>query len=90
MFLFLSACAGGCASRGRVHLIMTSCDRQTNYQSVTGVNIHRIAFTRALAVLSTNFYCYHEHYHVGEKPFRATRSGIGLYMQYSLPPSTSQ
>ena len=52
---------------------MTSCDRQTNYQRVTG------AFTRALAVLSTNFYCYHEHYHVGEKPLRATRSGIGLH-----------
>ena len=44
-----------------VHL--TSFGRQTNHQCVTIVNIHHIAFTRAPAVLTANFYCYHEHHH---------------------------
>ena len=47
---------------------LTSFGRQTNHQCVTIVNIHQIAFTRAPAVLTANFYCYHEHYHVGARP----------------------
>ena len=49
-----------------VHL--TSFGRQTNHQDVTIVNIHHIAFTRAPATLTANFYCYHEHYHLGAHP----------------------
>ena len=60
-----------------VHL--TAVDRQTNHQCVTGVDIHQIAVTCAPTVLSINFYCYHEHYHAGDKHLRATRSGIGLH-----------
>ena len=48
-----------------VHL--TSFGRQTNHQYVTIVNIHHIAFTRAPAVLTANFYCYHKHYHVSAR-----------------------
>ena len=33
--------------------------------------IHHIAFTRAPAVLTASFYCYHEHYHVGARPLLA-------------------
>ena len=47
---------------------LTSFGRQTNHQCVTIVNIHHIAFTRATAVWTGNFYCYHEHYHVGARP----------------------
>ena len=49
-----------------VHL--TSFGRQTNHQCMAIVNIHHIAFTRATAVLTANFYCYHERYHVGARP----------------------
>ena len=49
-----------------VHL--TSFGSQTDHQCVTIVNIHHIAFTRATAVMTANFYCYHEHYHVGTRP----------------------
>ena len=58
-----------------VHL--TSFDRQTKHQCMTGVNLHHIcrsSLAGAPAVLWTNFYCYHERYHVGEKPLRASRS----------------
>ena len=51
---------------------LTSFGRQTNHQCVTIVNIHHIAFTRATAVWTGNFCCYHEHYHVGARPLYDT------------------
>ena len=60
-----------CATIEAGHL--TSLGPQTNHQCVTIVNIRHIAFTRATTVLTANFYCYHEHYHVGVRPLYGVR-----------------
>ena len=52
-----------------VHL--TSFSRQTNQQCVTIVNLHHVIIAlhvHPAAVLTANFYRYHEHYHVGTRP----------------------
>ena len=69
---------------------LTSFGRQTNHQCVTIVNTHHIAFTRAPAVLTANFY-YHEHYHVGAWPLLAmqhwrSQHSLALGWNWHMPP----
>ena len=66
-----------------VHL--TSFAGQTNHQWVTIVNSHHIAFTCAPAALTTNYCCYHEHYHVGARPLYRYRYGEPLGTPQVVP-----
>ena len=60
---------------------------KTNYQCVTGVNIHHIAFTHTPTVSTTNLYSYYKHYHSYENLYAylsARHARSRAYMQYSL------
>ena len=60
-------------------------DGKTYHQCMTFVNIHHVTFTHGLAVLTSNFCCYSEHYHVGEET--SSFNGLSCEVDLLLPPT---